>query len=331
MVRAALGYDRVHLFGTSYGARLALQVARDHPDGLASLELSSPIPAEENFVTDLGTSFDRALDALDRACAAQPSCDGPYPHLLDTLESTLDRLQAQPAALTVTDPATGQARVVQVEAADVALIVYTLFYAPAGPAVLPALITALGQGDFSLLATPGATPAAISPISSGMQVSVLCAEEARDASPADIDPPSTLAARLVLATAPIAGPNLARICQVWDVDAGSPDTFTPVVTFVPTLIATGQFDQVTPPAYGAEIAAVIPNEQLVEIPGVGHSPLLAAGACGLAMLDSYLENPWQGADTSCLPAEAQFLTPDQLAELLQATPDPEAVSALSQL
>lgn len=44
-VRAALGYDRIHLLGLSYGTRLALVYARRHPDGVASLVLAGATPA----------------------------------------------------------------------------------------------------------------------------------------------------------------------------------------------------------------------------------------------------------------------------------------------
>jgi pimeloyl-ACP methyl ester carboxylesterase len=64
-VRRALGYETVSLFGTSYGARLALQATREYPDTIESAALSSPIPAEENFVADGGDGPIEGLGRID--------------------------------------------------------------------------------------------------------------------------------------------------------------------------------------------------------------------------------------------------------------------------
>ena len=44
-VRDALGLDRIHLFGSSWGGMLAMEYALTQPDGLASLVLSSSPPS----------------------------------------------------------------------------------------------------------------------------------------------------------------------------------------------------------------------------------------------------------------------------------------------
>lgn len=46
LLRRALGYQRVALFGVSYGARVALVYAADHPESVTRLVLHSPAPME---------------------------------------------------------------------------------------------------------------------------------------------------------------------------------------------------------------------------------------------------------------------------------------------
>jgi 3-oxoadipate enol-lactonase len=41
-----------------------------------------------------------------------------------------------------------------------------------------------------------------------------------------------------------------------------------------TLILSGEEDVVRPPEWGREVAAGLPNAQLVMLKGVGHSPIL---------------------------------------------------------
>jgi pimeloyl-ACP methyl ester carboxylesterase len=311
MVREALGYEQVHLFGTSYGARLALKVAGAHPEGVASAVLSSPVPGEANFVADVGASYDRVLLALDEACAEDPACAAFAPGLLETFEATLAELEAEPATVEVVDPVTGEVQVTTIDAATLSQVVYSFFYAPGGPAVVPALIAATAEGNFDLLL--GSSPALTeSPYAYGVQASFLCAEEAVDAPPAGVPEPETLAARLLLASNPVVGAGLADVCEVWDVEPEGPETFAPVVTDVPVLVVTGEFDQITPPSYGRAIAEALPDATYVEVPGAGHSPLFNAGICGAQLMLDFVEGPGGELDTSCLPAAITFLSPEQV-------------------
>jgi proline-specific peptidase len=73
-VREALGLDRVHLFGSSWGGMLAMEYALTQPAGLASLVLSSspasiPVWAEETnrLRKDLPPEVQRVLDDEEAA------------------------------------------------------------------------------------------------------------------------------------------------------------------------------------------------------------------------------------------------------------------------
>jgi L-proline amide hydrolase len=74
VVRDALGLDRTHLFGSSWGGMLAMEYALTQPAGLASLTLSSspasiPLWAEETgrLRSELPADVQRALDEHEAA------------------------------------------------------------------------------------------------------------------------------------------------------------------------------------------------------------------------------------------------------------------------
>jgi proline-specific peptidase len=73
-VRDALGLDRMHLFGNSWGGWLALQYTLDHKPDLASLILSSSPPSVPRWIADcalLRAALDpQVRDVLDRHEAA---------------------------------------------------------------------------------------------------------------------------------------------------------------------------------------------------------------------------------------------------------------------
>jgi pimeloyl-ACP methyl ester carboxylesterase len=57
---------------------------------------------------------------------------------------------------------------------------------------------------------------------------------------------------------------------------------------LPTLVAVGEADALTPPALAAEIAAGIPGAVLHHIPGCGHLPPMEAPAATTALLRDWL-------------------------------------------
>ena len=74
-LRAALGYDAWNLYGVSYGARLAMTVMRDHPEGLRSVILDGAYPPERQPLrVAAGGLPHRARRACSRQCAADADC-----------------------------------------------------------------------------------------------------------------------------------------------------------------------------------------------------------------------------------------------------------------
>lgn len=316
-VRVSLGYDRMSLYGTSYGARLALQAARAYPETIESVALSSPIPAEGNFIVDAAASFDRAIAALGEACAADPACDATYPDVTGAVQRLVQQFDAEPAMVDITDPATGEVVPVPIDGATLATVFFGLFYAPDGPATFPYLVTSLAAGDLSgLSALFSQAPPAV--ISQGQQLSFLCAEEAGVAAPEDQATGDLGVGARLVDSSPIVGRTLWDLCDVWDVEPGAAETFEAISTDVPLLVVTGQFDQITPPEYGETVAAAATTAWYVEVAGVGHAPLLAVGPCGVAVLDAFVTNPTEEPDFGCVPTEPTFATPEDIEALEEA-------------
>ncbi|MGE0729297.1 MAG: alpha/beta fold hydrolase [Acidimicrobiia bacterium] len=321
---AALGYASFDLFGTSYGARLALQVARLPDSGLRRLVLASAIPAEADFVRDVGASYDAALHELGAACAEDPECARRVPDLVTALDGVLRRLEREPAPVVTIDPQTGRVVATTLDAFGFDSAVYGLFYSPGGPALVPTLVARAAAGDLSgfsvAVSEAGSAAAAGAPagqgfgaqesvsISLGQQVTFLCAEEhARPDEPLPAGTVRSYAAALFVAVHPVLGHNLDRVCQVWDVPPAPGLVFDPVRFEGPTLVVSGRFDQITPPAYGRAIAASLPASVSVVVPSAGHSPIVGAGRCGLGVVIDFVSRAEPATvDTGCLDAPLTF-------------------------
>jgi pimeloyl-ACP methyl ester carboxylesterase len=301
-VRQALGYPQLNLFGSSYGARLALEALRGEPPWIRSVALSSAIPAEANFVADAASSFSAALARTYALCRASRSCRRENPNLARTLDRTMRRLAVRPAVVRVM--VGRRARTVTVTAERVSEDLFSAFYSARGIAQVPGVITAMGRGDFRPLVGGGGDAAATveSALSSGMQLSFLCQEEA-------VYGPASLAAkarrlprvaRELVRASPLVGQPLLSICAGWGVPKADPLTFQPVTSAKPALVFTGELDQITPPRYGEAVARRLPNSTLIRVPFVGHSPAIASGACGIGIISSFFDDPSVVPSRACL-------------------------------
>lgn len=71
-LRVALHVDNWHVYGVSYGSDLALQLLRDHPEGIRSVVLDSLVPPQTNLMKQFWPSAAEGYRALFDGCAAQP-------------------------------------------------------------------------------------------------------------------------------------------------------------------------------------------------------------------------------------------------------------------
>ena len=184
-LRVALGYDKVNLWGGSYGTRLALGVMRDFSRGLRSVTLEATYPPEADLYAETPANFDRALSVLVRDCAADKACSAAYPNLREVLLQAAKRLNESPVSVEVIHPITRQ-RYSLLEDGDALLEqVFRGLYDSQLRPVLPQLIYDAGRGKFDTALQIAQLDMFRQDIRSwGMYFSVLCHEEIPFSSPA---------------------------------------------------------------------------------------------------------------------------------------------------
>ena len=171
---------------------------------------------------------------------------------------------------------------------------HRLYYSREGVRRVPAALDAIAHGRVPAFAVEPGSGRTGAPVTDGMTLSVVCAEEAAYA---DRDRIARIARRLpplprALVTADtLLGRPLFAICRRWGVPRAAATTFRPVRSDTPALVVTGQLDQITPPRYGRTVAAQLPNARYVDVRGVGHSPVLAGGACAVRVVLRFLDDP----------------------------------------
>ena len=91
-VRAALGYERVNIFGGSYGTRAALVYLKRHPKSVRTLTLQGVAPTNEYMPLAFAQSNERALTGIIGECAADEACNKAFPKLRAETKAVLERL-----------------------------------------------------------------------------------------------------------------------------------------------------------------------------------------------------------------------------------------------
>ena len=304
-LQEALGYGQVNLWGGSYGTRLALEVMHLFPQGLRSVVLDAVYPPDVDLYLQAPANFDRALTRMFEACQDNQVCNQSFPYLHDVLFETVDQLNANPVVGEVTNPFTGERYQNWMNGDTLLALIFQLLYDSKIRYLIPQYIYAAHQGDFSAFEMARGSMIGLMGLSSrGMTFSVLCQDELAFSSFAENQAEMGKYPQIAgMYTNSILGGLTYHICQEWDVGQADPSANQPVYSPVPSLVMNGEFDPVTPPAWGLHVAETLENALVYVYPGVGHGAGALDG-CPRQMMQAFLEDPTTPPDDACI-AEMQ--------------------------
>ena len=106
-VRAALGYERINLFGASYGTRAALVYLKRHPRSVRSVLLQGVAPTHRFMPLDFPVSAQRALDGLLGECERDEACRAAFPRVRAEAREVFEKLKKAPVDVEIKLPQTG--------------------------------------------------------------------------------------------------------------------------------------------------------------------------------------------------------------------------------
>ena len=298
-LRLALGYEEWNLYGISYGTKLALTTMRDFPNGIRSVVLDSTYPLQVDLYAELAANATRAFNVLFDSCAADAVCNSVFPDLKTVFFELVKELNDTPVDVPIT-----VVNRFTLERLDSALIngdglVEMLFQSLYIPEIIPLLAQMLydvRDGDVELLGLIAESYiSGIAFSSDGMYFSVQCSEEVPFSSHNEGD-----AAGDVYPEVQNWADNgvFSSICQIWGAGEADPIENEPVISDIRTLILAGEFDPITPPAWGELVAESLSNSFYFEFLDVGHGVSLS-GLCGLDMTLGFFDDPTIEPDGSC--------------------------------
>jgi pimeloyl-ACP methyl ester carboxylesterase len=293
-VRRAVGAEQVNLVGVSYGTRVAQQYAKDHPERTRSVILDSVVPPGLPLGAEHARNLEDALETHFQRCRETPACA----EALGDPDARLDELAArlrngELAPVRYRDPTSGEWREETPTYGHLAAVLRMYAYSPLTASVLPLVVQRAHQGDYAgLMAMARMLVRDLGgQMAMGMHNSVMCTEEAEDLQVRAEDEGTVLGAQLV--------EFMVAQCELWPRGERPANFRDPLTGDIPVLLVSGEYDPVTPPRYGDEVAAALDNARHLVLPGQGHS-LITTG-CMPKLAAQFLESADPAAlDASCL-------------------------------
>src|SRR5262249_12328105 len=152
-VRAALGYDKINLYGGSYGATAALAYLRQFPQHVRAVLVLGVAPPDAKLPLPFARGVQHAVDRLFEDCQADEKCREAFPNLRSEFESVVKRLEKEPASFDL--PGSTDASKLTLNKDTFREFVRTMLYSPDYSRWLPQMIHQAAEGDFRLFATIG--------------------------------------------------------------------------------------------------------------------------------------------------------------------------------
>jgi pimeloyl-ACP methyl ester carboxylesterase len=293
-VRQALGYEAIDLIGASYGTQVAQGYLRRHPERVRAAVLIGTVPlAPDAWLFD-ALDAERALHLLLQDCAADMACGAAFPRLSEEKDAVLARLAEKPVRVKV------DANELTLDRAAFASTLRTRLYSPEAAARVPLALHQAFLGDTTSMARAAAAIARLQHRSAslGMFLSIFCSEAAPFVDPAAVQ-------RLGAGTFFGAGRTLSwlRACAEWPRGDVPADFATPVRSATPVLLLSGRLDPVTPPHWGEQVAAFLPNARQIVFAASSHFP---DSPCASGLVARFLNaGSAAGLDAGCAAAETR--------------------------
>ena len=271
-VRKALGYNKINLYGASYGVSMGLAYLQRYGAHVRTAVFYSGSLLDVPLWQLTPLHAQQAFDQLARRCAAAPACARAY-HPAADLATVVNRLRAHPARVTITGPSGKKQTLTITLTAFLNAVIDGYLSSPDTAVLLPEDLHAFAHGQWATVINKrGLASQSPSGTTQLQQITIRCGDAWAAMNPAAI----AQQARLSLFTPALAATAAwqQQLCGIWPHDPGVSGI---VRSNVPVVFVNGTADPADPPANVAAAPATMPNALLVSIPGGSHD--VAATGC----------------------------------------------------
>jgi pimeloyl-ACP methyl ester carboxylesterase len=299
-VRAALGAERVNLYGVSYGTRVAQHYVRRFPSRARTVILDGVVPPELVLGPEMALDAENALTRILARCAREADCRDRFGDPARSYRNLRARLNAGSVPVNLQHPTTGEPWTLQFTDQHLATVLRLASYVSEQAALLPlALHAADRERNFAPLAAQFAmvSDSLQNLLAYGMNATVVCAEDVPFYDELAID--RERLRRTYLGTLQVDA--LREICEIWPRGPMDEDLHAPLASATPALLLSGTDDPVTPPRYAEKARGAFADHRHVVLEAQGHGQLTAP-CMGRVMAAFVAAGTARGLDVACTRA-----------------------------
>ena len=265
-VRQAIGAEKINLIGISYGTRVAQQYAARYPASTRAVVLDSVAPNTLILGNEHAANLQTALMAQFARCRDIPACEKQMGDPTAQLKKVAAELRGGDLpSLSYRDMTSGEWKQEVPTFGHLGLLLRMYAYSPEAASTLPYILFEASSGRYeAMMAQASNMGRSLSEqIYHGMQLSVMCAEDADEFVAREEDRDSVLGTEFI---------EFAKAqCSAWPRGTRDANFRKPLAGDLPVLLISGEFDPVTPSRYADEVASSLPNSRALVLPGQGHS------------------------------------------------------------
>ena len=296
-VREALGYERVNLYGLSYGTRAALTYLRMFPERVRAVILDGVVPPTEVLGQDVAKDAERAIDLVIARCSSDSRCREAFPDLSQDLDSVMERLET-PVTVALRHPRTGEMEEIPFSREMAAYAIRLLSYSQETASIVPLLLSSAARSDLAPLAAQFliVTARVGETMAEGMGISVVCSEDFpffEEEAIVERNRDTYLGA--------LQTDSLKLVCPLWPRGDVSADFKTPVPPSAPVLLLSGEADPVTPPDNGELTASQLGAKAALHLVARGQGHIVIHRGCIPHLAADFIERGgFEGLDAGCV-------------------------------
>jgi pimeloyl-ACP methyl ester carboxylesterase len=175
-VRAALGYPRINLYGSSYGAQAALQYLRQHSRHVRSVALAGVATPAAKQPLQFAKAAQDAMGKLIADCTADEACRSAFPDLKAEFDAVLAALTTGPVTFDLSDPVSKVTEPIRMSRGVFEERLRLMLYDLETASRVPLVLHRAARGDWVPFATMSPSGAAAGV--SAMYLTVTCSETA---------------------------------------------------------------------------------------------------------------------------------------------------------
>ncbi len=304
-LRKTLGYEKWNLLGASYGSRLGLTIMRDFPNSVRSSVLAAILAPETNLINGSIQNFENSFFSVLERCEKNERCNDRYPNLKERLLKTLKKMQTEPLRFDY------EGKPFVLNAQDASLLIYVSLFDHHPIGNIPLLIEALENGETEPLrnAIKG-IEYVYRLVNWPVNYSIMAYEELPLYNAAAKE--KSLKQSIIVRFGHSSFISGAELMSNWHSFRATDFENQPVVSEIPTLMASGGLDHVTPISNAKEALKHLKNGYELIFPDEGHYLYYP---CFFQITEDFLNDPFHKPNLDCStnrnPIEWNLLNPIQ--------------------